>query len=110
MPKILMQLMLDTRKMMSPYTASSLKVKKGNVLKDFLTIAGPLNIKHILSFSKTKENVSFRLITTPKGPTMTFAVEEYVLKKDIESALKRPVRDQSLHKNSPLIIMSDFPT
>jgi len=108
--KNLNQLMLDTRKMMSPYTASSLKVKKGNVLKDFLTIAGPLNVKHILSFSKTKENVSFRLITTPKGPTMTFAVEEYVLKKDIESALKRPVRDQSLHKNSPLIIMSDFPT
>ena len=50
-------------------------------MKDFLTIAGPLNVTHLLTFSKTNESVSFRLITTPKGPTMSFKVEEYMLKK-----------------------------
>ena len=66
---------------MSHFKASNLRVRKGNVMKDFLTIAGPLNVTHLLTFSKTNESVSFRLITTPKGPTMSFKVEEYMLKK-----------------------------
>ena len=65
----------------SPIKASNLKVRKGNVMKDFLTIAGPMNVTHLLTFSKTNESVSFRLITTPKGPTLSFKVEEYALRK-----------------------------
>jgi len=107
--KNLNHLMLDFRRMMSPYTASNLKARKTNVLKDFLTIAGPLNVKHLVTFSKTKETVSFRIISTPKGPTMSFSIEKYVLRKDIESSIKRPVRDDKLYKNSPLLIMSEFP-
>ena len=64
--------------------ASNLKVRKGNVMKDFLTIAGPMNVSHLLTFSKTNESVSFRLITTPKGPTLSFKVEEFVLRKYVD--------------------------
>lgn len=106
--KNLNQLMLDYRKVMSPYTASNLRVSKGNVMKDFLTIAGPLNVTHLLTFSKTNESVSFRLITTPKGPTMSFKVEEYMLRKDIENAIKRPVADDNLYRQSPLLVMYGF--
>jgi len=106
--KNLNQLMLDYRKVMSPYTASNLRVRKGNVMKDFLTIAGPLNVTHLLTFSKTNESVSFRLITTPKGPTMSFKVEEYMLKKDIENTLKRPIGDENLYRQSPLLVMYGF--
>lgn len=106
--KNLNQLMLDYRKVMSPYTASNLRVRKGNVMKDFLTIAGPLNVSHLLTFSKTNESVSFRLITTPKGPTMSFKVEEYMLKKDIENTIKRPIGDENLYRQSPLLVMYGF--
>jgi len=106
--KNLNQLMLDYRKVMSPYTASNLRVRKANVMKDFLTIAGPLNVSHLLTFSKTNESISFRLLTTPKGPTMSFKVEEYMLKKDIENTLKKPIGDETLYRQSPLLVMYGF--
>ena len=122
--KNLNDLMMDFRRVMSPFTASNLKVKKANVLKDFLTIAGPMNVKHLVTFSKTRETVSMRLITVPKGPTMSFAIDEFALKKwvsvyvlpylilvlrDVESSLQRPIKDQKVLKNPPLLIMSQFP-
>ena len=79
--KNLNDLMMDFRRVMSPFTASNLKVKKANVLKDFLTIAGPMNVKHLVTFSKTRETVGMRLITVPKGPTMSFAIDEFALRK-----------------------------
>ncbi|VDD81181.1 unnamed protein product [Mesocestoides corti] len=45
------QLALDARRIFEPYTASQLKVTKKNVLKDFINIAGPLNVSHILYFT-----------------------------------------------------------
>jgi len=107
--KNLNDLMMDFRNVMSPFTASNLKVKKANVLKDFLTIAGPMNVKHLVTFSKTRETVGMRLITVPKGPTMSFAIDEFALKKDVESSLQRPIKDQKVLKNPPLLIMSQFP-
>merc|ERR1712106_641494 len=102
------QLTADFRRVMSPYTAANLKVRKGNVMKDFLTIAGPLNVTHLLAFSRTDDNASFRLITTPKGPTLSFAIDKYTLRKDIESSIKRPIVDEQLYQQSPLLIMSGF--
>jgi len=102
------QLTADFRKVMSPYTAANLKVRKGNVMKDFLTIAGPLNVSHLLAFSRTDDQASFRLLTTPKGPTLSFAIEKYTLRKDIESNIKRPIVDEKLYQQAPLLIMSGF--
>lgn len=48
---IVKQLSLDFRRIFEPYTASNLSVSKKNVLKDFITIAGPLNVSHILYFT-----------------------------------------------------------
>ncbi|BHF81707.1 hypothetical protein SprV_0802484000 [Sparganum proliferum] len=42
------QLSLDLRRVFEPFTASSLRVSKRNVLKDFINIAGPLNVTHLL--------------------------------------------------------------
>merc|ERR1719201_1394947 len=68
-----------------------------------------MNVKHLVTFSKTRETVSMRLITVPKGPTMSFAIDEFALKKDVESSLQRPIKDQKVLKNPPLLIMSQFP-
>lgn len=42
------QLSLDLREIFEPYTASRLKTHKRNVLKDFIAIAGPLHVTHLL--------------------------------------------------------------
>ncbi|XP_068939215.1 suppressor of SWI4 1 homolog isoform X2 [Petaurus breviceps papuanus] len=68
------QLSLDVRRVMEPYTASSLQVRRRNSLKDCVAVAGPLGVSHFLIFSKTEKNVTFRLIRLPGGPTLTFRV------------------------------------
>ncbi len=45
------QLSADVRKVFEPFTASQLQVTNKNVLKDFINIAGPLNVSHILYFT-----------------------------------------------------------
>ncbi|XP_056143885.1 suppressor of SWI4 1 homolog isoform X2 [Lampris incognitus] len=68
------QLLLDMRRVMEPYTAESLKMRKKNVLKDFVTIAGPLGVTHFVIFSKTPSSVNMRVVRLPKGPTLHFKV------------------------------------
>lgn len=42
------RLSLDLRSIFEPYTASRLVMNRRNVLKDFITIAGPLHVTHML--------------------------------------------------------------
>ncbi|VDK42754.1 unnamed protein product [Taenia asiatica] len=44
-------LSLDVRRVFEPFTASQLRVNRRNVLKDFINIAGPLHVSHILYFT-----------------------------------------------------------
>lgn len=75
----------DLREVMLPYTAKDLQVcsmiiqetnvvqvKKKNVFKDFLTIAGPIGVSHILTFTKSEKSINLRLSRLPQGPTLHF--------------------------------------
>lgn len=44
-------LSLDVRRVFEPFTASQLRISRRNVLKDFINIAGPLHVSHILYFT-----------------------------------------------------------
>uniref|UniRef100_A0A8B9R2N5 Brix domain-containing protein n=1 Tax=Anas platyrhynchos TaxID=8839 RepID=A0A8B9R2N5_ANAPL len=85
------QLILDVRKVMEPYTARALKVRKKNSMKDFVAVAGPLGVTHFLVFSKSTSSINFKLFRLPGGPTLTFKVMQvgYSLIKDVVSSLKR---------------------
>lgn len=39
---------------MEPNTATKLKMRKGNVLKDFIHVAGPLGVTHFMIFNQTE--------------------------------------------------------
>ena len=43
-------------------------------MKDFVSMAGPLNISHFLVFTKTDTAPYLRLMRLPRGPTITFKV------------------------------------
>lgn len=79
----LKELLQDTRELMYPYTALKLKEKKKNTLKDFLGVAGSFGVTHMMMYSQTDKSCYLRLMKNPKGPTITFKIDEYSLAKDV---------------------------
>lgn len=102
------QLILDMRRVMEPYTAETLKVKKKNVLKDFVAVAGPLGVTHFLIFSKTPSSINMRLARLPKGPMLHFKVHKYSLIKDVVSSLKKHRMHEQQFTHHPLLILNNF--
>ncbi|XP_030646204.1 suppressor of SWI4 1 homolog [Chanos chanos] len=102
------QLLLDMRRVMEPYTAESLKVRKKNVLKDFVTVAGPLGVTHFLIFTKTTNSINLRLARLPRGPTLHFNVTKYSLIKDVVSSLKRHRMHSQQFTHHPLLVLNNF--
>ncbi|GFN98239.1 suppressor of swi4 1-like protein [Plakobranchus ocellatus] len=102
--KTVKELVLDVRKLMEPYTASSLKVKKKNVMKDFLSVAGPLHVTHFIVFTKTDVATYMKLICVPRGPTLTFKVNEFALARDVLSFQKHPDVESRLFTNHAVMV------
>jgi hypothetical protein len=97
------QLVKDVRLMMEPGTASRLKERRANRLRDYLTMAGPLGVSHLLLFSRSESgNTNMRLAITPRGPTLHFNVEKYSLCKDVRKALKHPKGGAKEYLTAPL--------
>lgn len=85
------QLAADFRDVVQPHTAARLKERRSNRLRDYTTMAGPLGVTHFFLFSRSQNgNVHLRFALHPRGPTMQFRVEEYVLARDIHHVQKRP--------------------
>lgn len=90
--------------MMEPGTASRLKERRANRLRDYLTMAGPLGVSHLMLFSRSESgNTNMRLAITPRGPTLHFNVEKYSLCKDIRKALKHPKGGGKEYLTAPLV-------
>ncbi|XP_051244076.1 suppressor of SWI4 1 homolog [Dicentrarchus labrax] len=104
------QLILDVRRVMEPFTAESLKIRKKNVLKDFVAIAGPLGVTHFMIFSKTPSSLNMRLARLPKGPMLHFRVLKYSLVKDVVSSLKKHRMHEQQFTHHPLLILNNFGT
>ncbi|KAM3598695.1 uncharacterized protein V6R79_021448 [Siganus canaliculatus] len=102
------QLVQDMRRVMEPYTAVSLKIRKNNVLKDFVSVAGPLGVTHFMIFSKTATTFNMRLARLPKGPTLHFRVSQYCLVKDVVSSLKKHRMHEQQFSHHPLLILNNF--
>jgi len=106
--KYVQELTKDFRQVMEPYTASNIKVRPKNVIKDFVHIAGLLKVSHLAMFTKTAMGPYLKLGRFPRGPTVTFRVENYTLGRDVRSSLKRQVTYAKQYANHPLLIMNSF--
>ncbi|EAK89507.1 S.cerevisiae Ssf2p/drosophila peter pan like protein that has an IMP4 domain at its N-terminus and is involved in rRNA processing [Cryptosporidium parvum Iowa II] len=104
--KQLKGLVMDLRYLMSPWSAIKLQENKHNKIKDFVSIAGPLGISHILAVSQTASGAYIRLIVLPSGPTATFKIEDFSLMHDIRSSQKRPRSCSSDYLTSPLLVLN----
>jgi ribosome biogenesis protein SSF1/2 len=93
---------------MSPNTASKLRESKRNVLKDFVHVAGPLGVTHLLMLSATHNAAYLRVAKSPRGPTLTLRIHEYSLIRDVLSSQQRPRAPQTMWLGPPLVVMNNF--
>lgn len=106
--KYVQQLMHNFRDVMQPFTAGQLRVRKRNVIRDFVSISSYLNVSHLAIFTKTEKSPYFRLCRMPRGPTITYKIREYSLAHDVISSSRRPHTNSSLLQNSPLLVLNGF--
>lgn len=83
-PKVT-ELIRDFRKMMNPYTATNLRERAYNRLKDYIAVADKLGVTHIFAISQTDKNIVMKIGKTPEGPTIHFRVKEYSLSQQIKA-------------------------
>ncbi|RDA94038.1 hypothetical protein CP533_5303 [Ophiocordyceps camponoti-saundersi (nom. inval.)] len=103
------QLTMDVRRVMEPGTATRLKERKGNRLKDYVVMCGPLGVTHLLLFSRSESgNTNLRIASTPRGPTLNFRVESYSLCRDVQRVQKHPRGGGKEFLTPPLLVMDNF--
>ncbi|KAG8238449.1 hypothetical protein J437_LFUL002906 [Ladona fulva] len=102
------ELTKDMRKVMEPFTASALKVRKKNTIKDFLSVAGLLHVSHMLMFTRTQLSTYLRIARFPRGPTLTFRVHNYSLARDVISTVRKQYVFQKMFADSPLVVLNGF--
>ncbi|GLB35128.1 putative brix-domain-containing protein [Lyophyllum shimeji] len=105
----LTQLVRDMRKVMEPNTASRLKERNRNKLKDYLTMAPALQVTHLLAFTLTPIAPSLRIVRLSAGPTLSFRIERYSLMKDILNASRRARSIGMEYLSPPLLVLASFP-
>ncbi|KAK9469879.1 Brix domain-containing protein [Lipomyces arxii] len=105
----LSQLVQDVRMVMQPHTAVKLRERKANKLRDYVSMAGPLGVSHLLMFSKTQsDETSLRIAHTPRGPTIHFRVLSYSLCKDLRRVQRHPRTPGSELLTPPLLVLNGF--
>ncbi|PPQ64022.1 hypothetical protein CVT24_009396 [Panaeolus cyanescens] len=105
----LTQLVRDMRKVMEPNTASRLKERNRNKLKDFLTMGPALKVTHIMAFTLTPVAPSLRIVKLSDGPTLSFRIERYSLMKDVLNTARRARSVGMEYLSPPLLVLASFP-
>lgn len=107
-PRAVSTLVQDTRKVMEPNTATRLRERSSNKLKDFISMAGPIGVTHLLIFGQTDAGTNLRILRAPRGPTLTFRVNKYALSKDVQASSRRPSPPGSEFVTPPLLVLNNF--
>lgn len=103
------QLVRDMRKVMEPNTATRLRERSRNKLKDYLVLGPTLEVTHILAFSLTPKAPTMRIVRLPAGPSLTFRIERYSLMKDVLNSKKRKRSKGLEYLTPPLLVLAAFP-
>jgi len=108
------KLVQDMRHVMMPETALHLRERKSNTLKDFVHAAVELDVTHLLCFSTGNGtgNTFLRIGRVPRGPTLTFAVQEFSLSLAVQNLRSRNIRamspDSPELRTAPLVVLNNF--
>ncbi|XP_030378723.1 protein Peter pan [Scaptodrosophila lebanonensis] len=101
-------LTIDFRRVMEPFTAISLREKKMNRIKDFVSLSSFFHVSHMGIFNKASTQLSFKVLRLPRGPSLTFKVHQFTLARDVISLSKHQFIDDDHFKHAPLVVMNNF--
>lgn len=108
----LKDLQRDMREIMYPYTASKLKESSRNTIKDFMSAAGIFGVSHMLMFTQTELANYLRIIKNPRGPTLSFRIDNYTLARDVVKFVQETKKNSKIFSTTlqtpPLLIMNGF--
>ncbi|XP_046488057.1 protein Peter pan [Neodiprion pinetum] len=104
----ILELTKDFRRVMEPYTASSLKARKRNTIKDFVSVSGALHVSHMCIFTRTELGMYLKLCRIPRGPTLSFKITSFSLARDVVSTIKKQMVFEEAFKHSPLMVLNNF--
>ena len=85
---------------MYPYTASNLKESSRNAMRDFIGAAGIFGVSHMQMFTQTETSNYMRIMKLPKGPTMTFKLDEYALARDVVKFTQDAKKQSKIFSNT----------
>lgn len=106
-------LVLELRRIMEPNTATNLKERKSNTIKDFKSTAIEMGVTHLLAVT-TSENTGstfLRIGRVPHGPTVSFKLNQFSLSTEVQRMLNKggQVRAPgSEYMVSPLVVLNGF--
>ncbi|XP_027204488.2 brix domain-containing protein peter pan [Dermatophagoides pteronyssinus] len=106
--KKLEQLLRNVRQIMEPFTASKLKVRKKNTIKDFVSISSYLNVNYMIIFTESSIAPYMRLCRVPRGPTITYKILNCTLAQDVLAGQRKPHINTKLFHNAPLLVLNGF--
>eukprot|EP00892_Ulva_mutabilis_P007000 jgi/Ulvmu1/4672/UM002_0403.1 len=105
---LLKSLQNDVRQVMQPFTAAEMRVSRNNVLKDFVHVAGPLGVTHMIVLTATDKASYMKLCKSPRGPTAVLQIMSYSLARDVQVAQSRPRSPQAAFLTPPLVVLNGF--
>ncbi|KNB41355.1 hypothetical protein JH06_5758 [Blastocystis sp. subtype 4] len=98
-------LVKNFRTIMAPNTAAHLVERRTNSVKDYINVAGPYGVTHIILFTKMRTLPRMRIGCFPQGPTLHFRVEEYTLTRDLLKTTSKGIDTISPYFHSPILNM-----
>lgn len=101
-------LTFDFRKIMEPFTATNLKERKKNKIKDFVSVSGTFHVANMCVFNRSTELVMMKIGRLPRGPTLVFKIHQFTLARDVISTQKRSFVEDRAFDNAPLAILNSF--
>jgi len=107
--KYIRKLTTEMRLVMYPYTLINLKESKKNNIKDFLSLVDIYGLSHMMMFTNTEKHSYLHFAKMPKGPTVTFIIDKYILSSDIFSNVEKDqIPLTKSYGHIPLLIMNGF--
>ena len=67
-----------------------------------------LGVTHFVVFTKTDRGTNLRIARAPKGPTLTFRIQQYSLMKDVLAAQQKPRSPGQEYLFAPLLVLNNF--
>ena len=95
------------RLVMNPNIVINPKEKSSNNMRDFLSLVDIYGYSHMITFTNTDKNSYMHLAKMPKGPTISFKINDFILASDIfANNTQCPLIKDFSH--TPLMVMTGF--